>query len=155
MLTRRQVARKLGIQPAQVAKLDGAALHPVRNARGFAEYDENQVERLARTWNAPKPRVGYRPSVQERLADSQMRKDVAICISRGYTLAQTLRSLSYESEEIERIYDELIATPEERHQRGLDKIRAEGREKEIREENRARLRFELETLGRGIVRKSV
>jgi hypothetical protein len=51
-----------------------------------------------------------------------------------------------DSEEIERVYDELSATTEERHQRELDRIRENGRAKELLTERRERLRVEFDRM---------
>lgn len=146
MLSRREVARKLGVSTTHVIKLEGIALHPMRDARGHVQYDEDEVYRLARTWQKPTG-ARYAPSQLEQLADSVLRRDVAQCIERGYSLTQTINALSTrDSEEIERVYDELSATTEERHQRELDRIRENGRAKELLTERRERLRVEFDRM---------
>lgn len=48
MLTRSQVARRLGKSIATVRRLEDRALHPVRGARGVRLFDEWEVDRLKR-----------------------------------------------------------------------------------------------------------
>lgn len=48
MLTRAQVARKLGRSIATVRRLEGSVLHPVRDAQGVYCFDAGEVERVAR-----------------------------------------------------------------------------------------------------------
>lgn len=151
MLSRRQVARKLGVSPASIARLDGTSLHPIRDSLGRVYYDDRQVDQLLRMTAMRPKREGYTPTRVERLADSDMRRDVAICIERGMSLVAILHKLDYDCEEIEKVYDELTATPEERHHRQLDKVRENGRAKELLEETRARLNAEIERIGRELI----
>lgn len=48
MLTRSQVARRLGKSIATVRRMEGVALHPQRDARGVQRFDPHEVERVAR-----------------------------------------------------------------------------------------------------------
>jgi hypothetical protein len=47
MLTRAQVARRLGKSIATVRRLEGEQLHPTRDAAGIHQFDAAEVERLA------------------------------------------------------------------------------------------------------------
>ena len=48
MMTRGQVARRLGKSIATVRRLEGTQLHPRRDASGVLRFDPNEVERVAR-----------------------------------------------------------------------------------------------------------
>jgi hypothetical protein len=48
MLTRSQVARRLGKSVATVRRMEGIELHPVCDGRGVYRFDAGEVERLAR-----------------------------------------------------------------------------------------------------------
>jgi hypothetical protein len=47
VLTRFQVARRIGRSVATVRRLEGKALHPSRDGRGINRFDEDEVERVA------------------------------------------------------------------------------------------------------------
>ena len=57
MLTRIQVARRLGKSVATVRRLEGAQLHPYVDASGVHRFDVREVERLARRLNVPGARL--------------------------------------------------------------------------------------------------
>jgi hypothetical protein len=46
-MTRKEVARRLGKSVATVRHIEGALLHPSRDARGVHQFDEDEVEALA------------------------------------------------------------------------------------------------------------
>jgi hypothetical protein len=48
MMTRGQVARRLGKSIATVRRLEGTQLHPRRDVNGILRFDPNEVERVAR-----------------------------------------------------------------------------------------------------------
>lgn len=145
-LTRRAVARRLQVSLNTVIRLQGASLHPIR-IDGDVYYDEHEVYRLQRTYQKS-PNTRYTPTAAERVADATLSRDVALCVDRGYSLARTLTALpGHDVEEVSKRYDELSATPLERHERELSRIREAGRAKELLEERRMRLREEFKKAG--------
>ncbi|MEO8184208.1 MAG: hypothetical protein ABI895_35760 [Deltaproteobacteria bacterium] len=56
MLTRTQVARRLGKSLATVRRLEGAQLHPHVDANGVHRFEVREVELLARRLDAPRAR---------------------------------------------------------------------------------------------------
>jgi hypothetical protein len=64
MLTRSQVARRLGKSLATVRRLEGSSLHPRRDDNGVHWFDESEVQRLAdnrRTTRRMLERAGPQP----------------------------------------------------------------------------------------------
>jgi hypothetical protein len=64
MLTRSQVARRLGKSLATVRRLEGSSLHPSRDDNGVHWFDESEVQRLAdnrRTTRRSPGRAGHQP----------------------------------------------------------------------------------------------
>lgn len=146
--TRREVARRLGVSIATVTRMQGAALHPIHDGRGNVYYDEYEVHRVQRTYQKS-PNTRYTPTATERTASAELSRDVSVCIERGYSLARTLAALpGYDCEEVSKRYDELSATPLERHERELARIREEGRAKELLLEKREWLKEEFRKAGK-------
>lgn len=54
MMTRGQVAKRIGKSIATVRRLEGSKLHPTRDANGFLRFDPNEVDRVARALRQPK-----------------------------------------------------------------------------------------------------
>src|ERR1051326_2865811 len=52
MLTRRQVARRLGKSVATVRRIEGILLEPIRDRRGIYRFDPNDVEELVEDVNS-------------------------------------------------------------------------------------------------------
>jgi len=48
VMTRKQVALRLGKSLATVRRIEGVLLHPTRDARGVHQFDDSEVEALAR-----------------------------------------------------------------------------------------------------------
>jgi hypothetical protein len=56
MMTRGQVAKRIGKSIATVRRLEGSKLHPTRDANGFLRFDPNEVDRVARALRQPRRR---------------------------------------------------------------------------------------------------
>lgn len=48
LVTRKQVAQRLGKSLATVRRMEGVLLHPTQDARGVNQFDPTEVERVAR-----------------------------------------------------------------------------------------------------------
>ena len=58
VMTRKQVADRLGRSIATVRRLEVTLLHPHRDARGVHHFDRNEVEQLARDLNSGRISLG-------------------------------------------------------------------------------------------------
>jgi hypothetical protein len=56
MMTRGQVAKRIGKSIATVRRLEGSQLHPKKDANGYMRFDPNEVERVARALRQRKRR---------------------------------------------------------------------------------------------------
>lgn len=74
MLTRAQVARRLGKSIATVRRLEGVALHPVIDDEGVHRFDETEVERLVDRRRGVAERCGQPPGTgRSSWFDTRMR----------------------------------------------------------------------------------
>lgn len=123
MLTRSGVAKRLGKSIATVRRMEGAELHPIRDARGVLRFSVGEVERVAcaeQHRSRGTDRVGYSAVELRATRDRLMRQDAELTELRHQVVALT-DELNHERRRSARIQEEesertrrLVSAAEER-----------------------------------------
>jgi hypothetical protein len=126
MVTRRQVAARLGKSIATVRRIEGELLHPIRNARGVYLFHVHEVEVLKRAVDAGKVQLwrSFEPQRDEAVPS---------------TTAANVRYREAREDLLEA--KEALSEVRRRHQQELDELKA-SHAVEVAEYDRALCAFE-------------
>jgi hypothetical protein len=125
LLTRKQVADRLGVSVFKVRSMEGKALHPSRE-KGVHYFDPEEVAAVARTFG-PRPRRG-----RER-GDGEIAMLVFRAFEEGKDLRDVVLELVLAPEKVRALYREWREPDLEEHEvrrRKLERIEAERRREE-------------------------
>lgn len=110
MLTRTQVARRLGKSLATVRRLEGGQLHPHVDANGVHRFEVREVELLARRLHLPRVRARTAPTVFDHPDQPWHRQSVGVdddAEEREYRQAAAARRRGFHLEEIARLTEQV------------------------------------------------